>query len=117
VLVAPARPAFLLSVVALLSSSALAVNFLLKSTEPVQIRLAPKAHGSAVAYAQLGDIQPFGHYPAMQGHYRDTRCFGGLLRIKALCHISDMYTILYVAYKALVYGDVVSTRPHLSHVW
>ena len=55
VLEAPARPAFLVFV-ALLPPASLAVNSLLKPTEPVQIRFAPKPHRPAVAYAQLGGL-------------------------------------------------------------
>jgi hypothetical protein len=83
---APARPAFLLFV-ALLPSSALTVNFLLQPTDRLQIFFAPKPHGPAVAYAQLGGLKLFGRNPAVQGHYCNSRRFGGLLRFKRLCHI------------------------------
>ena len=55
VLQAPARPAFLLFV-ALLPPSPSAMNFLLKLGDPAQICLAPKPHGPAIAYAQLGGL-------------------------------------------------------------
>jgi hypothetical protein len=93
---APARPAFLLFV-ALLPAPALAVNFLLKLAEPGQIRFAPQPHGPAVAYAQLGGLKPFTHHPAVQGHYCNTRCFGGLLRVTGLCH-----TVIYITHLGTV---------------
>jgi hypothetical protein len=64
----PARPALLLLLVAFLPSATLAVNFLLKPVEPVQIRVTPKPHGPAVAYAQLGAFYPTGCQPPLQRH-------------------------------------------------
>jgi hypothetical protein len=100
------RPAFLLSVVALLPSPALTVDFLLELAEPIQIRFAPQPHGPAVAYAQLRGLKPFGHNPAVQGHYRNARCFGGLSRVARLCHICDIYTIFNLVCKAFCFGHL-----------
>jgi hypothetical protein len=93
---APARPAFLLFVT-LLPAPPFAVDFLLKLGQPCQVHVAPKPHGPAVTYAQLGGLNPFGHNPAVQGHYRNARCFGGLLRITRLCH-----DVIYIAYLSLL---------------
>ncbi len=79
--IAPARPAVLFSLVALLPASPLAVDFLLKDAQTVQIRFAPQPDGPAVTYAQLGGLNLFGHHPAVQRHNRYARRFGGLLRI------------------------------------
>jgi hypothetical protein len=93
VLLTPARPASLLSLVALLSAPALAVNFLLKPSEPVQIRLAPKPHGPAIAYAQPGAFYLAHCKPPLQRHGRDTHGTSGLLCVKGLCH-----TVIYVTH-------------------
>ena len=84
-LIAPARPAFLLFV-AFFPTPPFAVNFLLKVFQSCQIRLAPEPHGPAVTYAQRGGFKLFGHNPAVQCHYRNSRCFGGLLRVAGLYH-------------------------------
>jgi hypothetical protein len=91
VLVTPARPAFLLSLVAFLPAPPLAVDFLLKLTESFQIRLAPKPYSPAVTYAQLRGLKLSSHDPPVQGHYRNTRGFGGLLRVTGFCH-----TVIYI---------------------
>ena len=93
VFAAPARPVSLFPFVALLPSSALAVDRLLQLTEPGQVCLAPQPHGPAVPYAQLGCLDLASHNPAVQGHYRNARCFGRLLRITGLCH-----TVIYIPY-------------------
>jgi hypothetical protein len=42
----------------------------------------------------------------VQRHYRNARCFGGLLRIAKLYHICDMYTIFTLPCKAFCFGHL-----------
>jgi hypothetical protein len=106
VLEAPVRPAFLPSLVALLSAPALAVNVLPEFLKPGQICFAPKPHGPAIAYAELGGLKFFAHHPAVQGHYCNTRCFGSLLRVAGLYHIGDIYNIFKPLCKAFCFGHL-----------
>jgi hypothetical protein len=92
---------FLLSLIALLPSAALAINLLLQLAQPGQVCLAPQPHSPTVAYVQLGGLKLFGHHPAVQGHNGNTRCFCRLLRVTGLCHIRDIYNTFSVACKAL----------------
>ena len=42
----------------------------------------------------------------MQRHYRNSRCFGGLLRIAGLCHICDIYNIFRKHCKSFCFGHL-----------
>src|SRR5579862_4827025 len=83
-------------------ASPFAVNLSFELAESIQICIAPKPYSPAVAYAQLGGLELFRHNPAVQGHYRNSRCFGGLLCIKGLCHNCDIYSTFKVGCKVLV---------------
>jgi hypothetical protein len=115
VLEAPARPAFLLSLVALLPSSAFAVNFLLKRTEPVQIRLAPKPYGPAVPNAQLGSLKLLARNPAVQGHNGDPHRFGCLLRVVRFYHTVICITYISMLVKLFVW-PLKPNRPTLARL-
>lgn len=94
---APARPALLLSLVTFLPASAFAVDRLFEFAEAIQIRFAPKPHGPAVTNAQLRRLKLFCHYPAVQGHDRNARYFGGLLRVTGFyIHVIYIPYLLYL---------------------
>ena len=84
---------FLLPLVTLLSSSALAIDRLLQLSESGQVCLAPKPHCPAIPNPQLGCLYFASYNPAVQGHYRNSHGAGGLLRVTGLCH-----TVIYIPY-------------------
>ena len=90
-------PRFLLPLVALLSPTSFAVNFLLERAQPCQVCFAPKPHGPAIAYAQLWCPYFASRNPAVQRHHRNAYGARGLLRVTGLGHY-----VIYIAYLSYV---------------
>ena len=114
---APARPALTsLPFVAFFPPSSFAINLLLQLPEPVQVCLAPQPHGPAITDAQHGGLNLGGHNPAVQGHNRNTRCFGRLVRVKGLYHYVIYITHLSKHCKTLILW-MVGCKHQLGAPW